>query len=64
MNNKNKLFSDSDKAVIIHDATKEINKPLSSEGRRRFLKQGLTLFIARTKLRRLMARIIALRLQV
>ncbi len=43
MNNKNKLFSDSDKAVIIHDATQEINKQLSSEGRRRFLKQGLTL---------------------
>lgn len=43
MNNKNKFFSDSDKAVIIHDATLEINKQLSSEGRRRFLKQGLTL---------------------
>jgi DMSO/TMAO reductase YedYZ molybdopterin-dependent catalytic subunit len=43
MNNKNKIFSDSDKTAIIQDATQQINKQLSSEGRRRFLKQGLTL---------------------
>lgn len=43
MSKNNKIFSDSDKAAIIQDATQQINKQLSSEGRRRFLKQGLTL---------------------
>lgn len=43
MSQRDKSLPTADKNIIIQDASREINKQLSAEGRRRFLKQGLTL---------------------
>ncbi|XXD10190.1 molybdopterin-dependent oxidoreductase [Klebsiella sp. R445] len=43
MSQRDKSLPTADKNIIIQDASREINKHLPAEGRRRFLKQGLTL---------------------
>lgn len=42
MNNHKNLLSAADKTIVVQEASREINKQLSSEGRRRFIRQGLT----------------------
>lgn len=43
MNDKNKIISATDEIYLLKEARQQINKKLSSEGRRLFLKRGLTL---------------------
>jgi DMSO/TMAO reductase YedYZ molybdopterin-dependent catalytic subunit len=42
VNNHKNLLSAADKTIVVQEASREINKQLSSEGRRRFIRQGLT----------------------
>ncbi|WP_434642198.1 molybdopterin-dependent oxidoreductase [Klebsiella sp. I138] len=42
MSDRKNIFSAADKTLVVQEASREIKKQLSCEGRRRFIKQGLT----------------------